>query len=154
MNGQPFTAGTIPYGATVDVTQGAVVLKSNVGTLKVTGAGGITAAFVLARGTDGGKSVVELRLAKGDFSACPKRATSSASRAAATTVRQLWGDGKGRFRTKGRYSSATVRGTSWLTADRCDGTFTRVQRGVIAVNDFPNRRQVTLRAGRSYLARP
>ena len=70
------------------------------------------------------------------------------------TVRQVWGDGQGRFRTKGRYSSATVRGTKWLTADRCDGTFTKVQRGVIAVADFPNRRQITLRAGRSYLARP
>ena len=72
----------------------------------------------------------------------------------ATIVRQVWGDGKGQFRTKGRYASATVRGTRWLTADRCDGTFVRVQRGVIAVNDVPNRRQVTLRAGRSYLARP
>ena len=29
-------------------------------------------------------------------------------------VRKLWGDGKGRFTTKGRYSSATVRGTKWL----------------------------------------
>jgi hypothetical protein len=154
VNGQPFTVGTIPYGVTVDVTKGAVVLKSDVGTLKVTGAGGITAAFVLARGTDRGKSVVELRLAKGDFSTCKKPRASSASRAAAKTVRQVWGDGQGRFRTKGRYSSATVRGTKWLTADRCDGTFTEVQRGVIAVADFPNRRQVTLRAGRSYLARP
>ena len=151
VNGQPFTTGTIPFGATVDVTRGAVVLASNVGTLKVTGAGGITAAFTLARGTDRGKPVVELRLAKGDFSKCRK---PRGTRATATIVRQVWGDGKGRFRTKGRYASATVRGTRWLTADRCDGTFVRVQRGVIAVNDVPNRRQVTLRAGRSYLARP
>ena len=90
---------------------------------------------------------------KGDFSVCPKRKTSSAARATATIVRQIWGDGKGKFRTKGRYSSATVRGTRWLTADRCDGTFTRVQRGVIQVNDLPNRRQVTVRAPRT-LPRP
>jgi hypothetical protein len=154
VNGQPFTTGTIPFGATVDVTRGSVTLTSNVGTLKVSGADGITAAFVLVRGTDGKNSVVELRLAKGNFSVCPKRKTSSVSQTAATTVRQVWGDGKGRFRTKGRYSSATVRGTRWLTADRCGGTFTRVQRGVIQVNDFPDRRQVTLRAGRTYLATP
>jgi hypothetical protein len=154
VNGQPFTTGTIPFGATVDVTRGSVTLTSNVGTLKVAGAGGITAAFVLVRGKDAKNSVVELRLAKGNFSVCPKRKTSSVSQTPATTVRQIWGDGKGRFRTKGRYSSATVSGTRWLTADRCGGTFTRVQRGVIRVNDFPNRRQVTLRAGRTYLATP
>ena len=70
-------------------------------------------------------------------------------------MRQLWGDGKGKFRTKGRYASATVRGTRWLTADRCDGTQrARSTRGVIAGADVPKRRKVTVRAGRSYLARP
>ena len=97
--------------------------------------------------------MIELRLAEGNFSACPRRRTSGAARAAATIVRQVWGDGKGQFRTRGRYASATVRGTNWLTADRCDGTFVRVRRGVIQVRDIPRRRQVTLRAGATYLAR-
>jgi hypothetical protein len=155
VNGQPFTTGTIPYGATVDVTEGTVTLRADVGTLKVNGAGRLPAAFKLIRGVDRRRPIVELRLAKGDFGVCPKRRTSSVSQNPATrTVRQLWGDGKGRFRTRGRYSSATVRGTTWLTADRCDGTLTRVRRGVIGVNDFPNRRQVTLRPPRSYVARP
>ncbi len=30
----------------------------------------------------------------------------------------------GSFRTKGRYSASTVRGTTWNTSDRCDGTLT------------------------------
>ncbi len=154
VNGRPFTTGTIPYNATVDVTRGRLALRADTGTLAVTGAGGITAAFVLVRGTDRGRSVVELRLAKGNFAVCPKRKTSGASRLAATVVRQLWGDGSGRFRTRGRYSAATVRGTRWLTADRCDGTQTRVTKGVVQVTDLPRNRQVTLRAGRSYLARP
>jgi hypothetical protein len=68
-------------------------------------------------------------------------------------VRQLWGNGKGRFRTRGNYSSATVRGTFWLTADRCDGTFTRVRQGVIEVRDLRLRRTIRLRAGQTYLAR-
>jgi hypothetical protein len=154
VNGAPFTTGTIPFGATVDVTRGRIVLVSNVGTLTVNGAGGVTAAFKLVRGADKGKSLVELRLVKGDFSVCKHRRAASAGAATATVVRQLWGNGKGRFRTRGRYAAATVRGTKWLTSDRCDGTNVQVARGVIQVSDFPQRRQVTVPAGRSYLARP
>ena len=44
--------------------------------------------------------------------------------------RKLWGDGKGKFRTKGRYAAATVRGTRWLTQDTCAGTLVRVTQGV------------------------
>jgi hypothetical protein len=40
--------------------------------------------------------------------------------------RRLWGDGKGRFRTKGKHSAATVVGTKWLVEDRCTSTLTRV----------------------------
>jgi len=68
-------------------------------------------------------------------------------------VSRLWGNGKGRFRTSGRHSAATVRGTIWLTQERCDGTLTRVTRGVVSVFDKRAGRTVTVRAGRSYLAR-
>ena len=40
---------------------------------------------------------------------------------------QLWGNGKGKFRTNGKYSAATVRGTIWLVQDRCEGTLTKVR---------------------------
>jgi hypothetical protein len=155
VDGRRFANGTIPYGATVDVTRGSVLLKADTGTLTVNGAGGIAAAFVLKRIKDGKKAVVELRLAKGDFGACPKRTPSSTGgSAAAKTVRQLWGNGKGAFKTTGRYASATVRGTNWLTADRCDGTNVTVRRGVVRVADLPKRKQVTVPAGHSYLAKP
>jgi len=68
-------------------------------------------------------------------------------------VSRLWGNGDGRYRTTGRHSAATVRGTIWLTEERCDGTLTRVTRGVVAVRDFRAGRTVTVRAGQSYLAR-
>src|SRR5262249_28459317 len=143
VNGAPFTGGTVPFGATVDVTGGRIVLVNNVGTLTVTGAGGVTAAFKLVRGTDQGKPLVGRRLVKGDFGVCKKsKRAGRERRATATVVRQLWGDGHGKFRTRGRYSSATVRGTRWLTADRCDGTQVKVARGVVQVADFPKRRQV------------
>ncbi|MGH2847489.1 MAG: hypothetical protein ACRDL0_15975, partial [Thermoleophilaceae bacterium] len=70
-------------------------------------------------------------------------------------VRRLWGrDDGGRFRTHGRNSHATVRGTTWVTVDRCDGTFTRVRDGSVRVRDLVRRRGVTVRAGEGYLARP
>ena len=72
--------GRIPYNATVDVTGGRLVLRADTGTLAVSGAGGITAAFVLRRGADRGRPIVELRLAKGNFAVCPKRKTSAAAR--------------------------------------------------------------------------
>ena len=67
--------------------------------------------------------------------------------------RKLWGSGKGKFRTSGKYSSATVRGTIWLVEDRCDGTLTKVTRGTVQVRDLRRKKTVTVRAGHSYLAR-
>jgi hypothetical protein len=66
---------------------------------------------------------------------------------------QLWGNGKGKFRTSGKYSSATVRGTIWLVQDRCEGTLTKVTRGTVAVADFQRHKTVSVKAGHSYLAR-
>ena len=43
-------------------------------------------------------------------------------------------------------------GTTML--GRCDGTFTRVVHGTVAVRDFKLRRTIVLHAGESYLARP
>jgi hypothetical protein len=64
------------------------------------------------------------------------------------------GDGTGRFRTAGKFASATVRGTKWLVEDTCAGTLTRVARGVVTVRDTVRRRTVTVRKGKRYLARP
>jgi hypothetical protein len=69
-------------------------------------------------------------------------------------VRRLWGrDNGGRFRTHGRHSHATVRGTRWVTVDRCDGTLTRVTEGAVSVRDRVRRRTVLVRSGHSYLAK-
>jgi hypothetical protein len=68
-------------------------------------------------------------------------------------TRRLWGNGKGRFSTKGKHSAATVVGTKWLVEDRCKGTLTKVVRGVVKVRDFKKRKTVTVRAGHSYFAK-
>ena len=74
--------------------------------------------------------------------------------AAKPKSRKLWGDGKGKFRTKGRYSAATVRGTKWLVQDSCSGTLTRVTSGSVLVRDAVRKRNVIVRAGKRYTARP
>ncbi|MDP8944090.1 MAG: hypothetical protein M3N16_08245, partial [Actinomycetota bacterium] len=63
-------------------------------------------------------------------------------------VRRLWGrDRKGRFRTKGRSSHATVRGTVWLVEDRCDGTHVRVRRGAVEVRPVAGGHPAIVSAG-------
>ena len=82
---------------------------------------------------------------------CAARASAAAKK---PRTRRLWGDGHGAFRTKGQFSSATVRGTKWLVQDSCAGTLTRVVRGVVAVRDDVRHRTLILRSGKKYLARP
>lgn len=101
--------------------------------------------------------VLLVGLVGGSFKNCPKGqraiASSGAAQAAKKPVRRLWGKGKGRFRTKGRYSSGTVRGTNWLTTDYCSGTETRVVTGVVQVRDFVKKKTVFVKAGKSYFAK-
>ena len=67
-------------------------------------------------------------------------------------MRQLWGVGKGKFRTKGKYAAASIRGTQWLTQDRCDGTLVRVTQGSVQVRDFVKGINRVVNAGSRYLA--
>ena len=155
VNGQPYTSGQpIPYGSKVGVTHGRLRLNTEVGALTVFG-GGVSAIFKLLRFTEKGNALVELRLVEGDFSVCKRSfRTTESAQPSKKTVRRLFANGKGRFRTKGRYSAAVVRGTNWLTADRCDGTLTQVKQGKVTVTDLVKHKTVLVPAGKSYLARP
>ena len=98
----------------------------------------------------GARPVTELRLSESLICRTSRRGKLTASRA---RTRRLWGNARGRFRTRGRRSAATVRGTVWLTKDTCATTTTTVREGVVTVRDFAKRRNVTVRAGRTYTAR-
>jgi hypothetical protein len=100
------------------------------------------------------RGLTELRLKGGNFSRCRRIGKGSARRAQSRIIRRLRGSARGRYRTRGRHSAATVRGTVWEVVDRCDGTLTRVIRGRVAVRDFRRRKTILVRAGKSYLARP
>ena len=67
--------------------------------------------------------------------------------------RELHASAKGRFRTRGRYAAATVRGTKWTIADRCDGTLTHDLTDSVVVNDFVRHKTIVLHHGQSYLAK-
>ncbi len=139
----------IPVGSIVDATKGKVRLTSVDASGKVQSAvfyGGVFKVDQKAGGT-----LVVLKLI-GSIGPCPTAGASAI--ASKSGSRQLWGSGKGNFRTEGKYGAATVRGTIWLTADRCSGTFFKVKRGVVAIRDFANRKGVTLKAGDTYLASP
>jgi CSLREA domain-containing protein len=99
------------------------------------------------------RGLTELVLKGSSFRSCRRGARGKRAQAAQSIRRRLRANARGRFRTRGRHSAATVRGTVWLTADRCDGTLTRVTRGRVAVRDFRRKRTVLVRAGKSYLAK-
>ena len=64
----------------------------------------------------------------------------------------LWGhDNHGRFRGHGRGSIATVRGTTWLMEERCEGSYTKVKQGNVSVR---NRRTGSTATMKSQAARP
>jgi hypothetical protein len=101
------------------------------------------------------KGLTDVRLKGGNFKRCAQLGKAGAGTAALSrrAIRRLRGNARGRFRTSGRNSSATVRGTVWEVIDRCDGTLTKVTRGRVVVRDFRKKRTVIVRAGKSYLAR-
>jgi hypothetical protein len=111
-------------GSTVDATHGKVKLTS-ARTSKGTQSGVFSlGAFVVTQQKSDG--LTDLQLAGGNFGACTAaRKAGKPLTGAASRRRRLFGSAHGRFRTRGRNSSATVRGTDWLTEDRCDGTRTK-----------------------------
>jgi hypothetical protein len=138
----------IPLGSTVDTRNGVVELTSKPGRhAKAQKAKFYDGIFKV---TQPGK-ITQLQLTEA-LAKCKSGGASAA--ATKKKKRRLWGDGKGKFRTKGSYSSATVRGTKWLVSDSCAGTLTRVVRGTVTVRDLVKHKTIRVRAGKRYLARP
>jgi hypothetical protein len=141
-------------GWTFDVTKGRVSLTTAAdsrGGLQTTQAyeGFFTAL------QSSGSAVTDLVLRSGNFDAICGSGGVDVARASANTksVRHLWANGSGKFRTKGRFAAASVRGTEWETDDRCDGTLITVKAGAVSVFDQVLRKTVVVRAGTSYLAK-
>jgi hypothetical protein len=96
--------------------------------------------------------ITELQLVE-QLAKCPSGKAAAAAAKKKPKTRKLWGDGSGSFRTRGQYSSATVRGTRWLVQDSCGKTLTKVAKGVVEVQDFVKKKKVLVRAPKSYTAK-
>ena len=135
----------VPQGTVVDTRGGKVRLTVEIGVV-----GPVEQSNQLESSTwaQGVFRVVQLR---SGVTEC--RLRGSLVEPAAVRRRRLWGEGKGRFRTKGRFGSATVRGTRWLTEDRPGGTLFLVRRGRVTVRDFARGETIVLKRGERYFAR-
>lgn len=157
-------AAQVPVGTIIDATRGSVLLTSATNRAGATKTGAFSGGgFVVTQATAARPST-ELRLVGGSFAACRLPARFGRARMASGSymavdsprrvIRELWGhDRGGRFRTIGRTAAAAVRGTVWLTQDRCDGTLIHVAKGHVLVHDAIHRRTMLIGPGQSYLAR-
>ena len=139
----------IPVGSSIDTRNGRISITAAQGAGATATSDFYDGLFKLTQ-TKGAKPLTTLRLT--EKLSCPRKGTASVA-AKKKKKRRLWGDGSGRFRTKGKHSAATVVGTKWLVEDRCRSTLTRVVRGRVKVRDFAKRKTVTVRAGKRYTAR-
>ena len=152
-------ARQVPIGTFVDTENGTVQLSTASNSAGKTQFGNFARGLfqILQRREEDAVTTLRLKGSRASFDRCQARgaglgATAARRRLSRRTVRRLSSNATGRFRTRGRDSAATVRGTIWVTADRCDGTLTRVKRGRVRVRDFRRRRSILVRAGKSYLA--
>ncbi len=153
-------AKTIPLGTTVDATDGRAqidVATPSGPAVKGELYGG---SFVLTESKSG---TVIATLTGGNFAVCPANSaprktallaqTAVKKASPSTVVRKLWANVKGNFTTSGRYASASVRGTQWLTEDRCDGTYVFVAFGAVRVTAFATHRSTLVKTKGSLLVK-
>jgi hypothetical protein len=145
-------AEQVPLGSTFDTTRGTVSLttatdRDDDGLQDGSFNGG---RFVLRQSR--GSALTTLAMSGSGPTGCRRNVRKGGATAAARK-RRLFGNANGRFRTRGRHSHATVRGTTWSVIDKCAGTLTRVASGTVAVRDLRKGRTRILTAGQRYLAR-
>jgi hypothetical protein len=158
----------LPFGSVLDArgdddvkitsSAGSGKAKSSATVLGKTASATISDGLFQIKQAKANAAKTDLVLKGGSFDDCggsSSRASRGRATAAASkkTIRRLFGKGKGRFRTRGRFSAATVRGTTWGVRDRCDGTLTTVVKGRVSVFDFGRKKTIFVRSGHTYLAR-
>jgi hypothetical protein len=159
----PVGTTSLPLGSVVDATHGTVEVSTALPGGEMQQATFWGGRFRLTQSAKTGR--VGIHMPKVSVARrCGRPAvTASAASVIATAAKKkrskrrlnsLWvRDDHGAFTTHGRNSVATVRGTAWVTRERCDGTFTYVRKGRVDVRDRRTGRVVKLRAGHAYLAR-
>ncbi|HUA05667.1 MAG TPA: fibronectin type III domain-containing protein [Solirubrobacteraceae bacterium] len=153
----------VPSGSVIDATHGTLDVITATGRKGKTQHGDFGGAIFRVTQARSGKSkgVTTLTLLEGLFKHGPsygickvhKAADATAAKAASKTLQLLHASAHGKFTTRGKYSAATVLGTKWTIADRCDGTLVHDLTDSVVVNDFVHHKKIVLHAGQSYLAK-
>jgi hypothetical protein len=158
----------IPNGAVINALKGTLnITTAGVGNgprakgaKAKTQTGSFGGAIFKVTQSKGGKTkgLTNLSLVEGlkggpSYASCKAKAKKASIAALSSkTLQLLHGKAHGKFRTTGRYSAATIRGTVWTVADRCDGTLTHAIKDVVTVTDFVRHKTIQLHPGHSYLA--
>jgi DNA-binding beta-propeller fold protein YncE len=163
---EPLTeARQIPTGSEIDALHGSLKMVSNTGKVGKTQTATLTGSVFKVTQVRKGitKGMTDFNLIESAFQGAPsyglckakgKKATDATVASLSTkTLQLLKVSGHGKFRTTGRYSAATVRGTIYTVADKCNGTLTHVIRDTVLVDDFARHKTILLHAGQSYLAK-
>ncbi|HTP23840.1 MAG TPA: hypothetical protein VMJ65_29835 [Solirubrobacteraceae bacterium] len=159
---EPLTgASQIRSGTVVDALHGTLSLTTATGNKKKTQTGRFGGAVfrVTQAKVGASKGLTTLTLVNNAFkgapsySMCKAKALDASAAGSSRTLQLLRASAHGKFRTRGRYSAATVLGTIWSIADRCDGTLTHDVTDSVRVDDFVHHKTIVLHPGHSYLAR-
>jgi phosphodiesterase/alkaline phosphatase D-like protein len=151
-------ARQIPVGSVLETTAGVARIETATASINKPQFGNFGAGIFKLLQARKQKGLTELDImnahsARQVCATLGKRA-AVAAKLSGKVLGRLNANAHGKFTTKGQYSAATVRGTVWNVANQCDGTLTKVQRGVVSVRDFVRRKTITLFTGMHYLARP
>jgi DNA-binding beta-propeller fold protein YncE len=151
----PLTAAkSVPVGSTLDTTRGTVKLSTATNSSGGTQDGHFSQGqFKLLQAHK--NPLTTLSMTGGNLRSCSKLPRGGAPKASAARRRgrSLFSNVHGHFRTRGRNSTATVRGTAFLVKDTCAGTLTNVKRGTVTVRDLTLGKNVIVKAHHAYLAR-
>jgi predicted RNA-binding protein with TRAM domain len=147
---------TVPVGSVLDTTKGQVGLTFATNTAGATQRGSFSLGQFQVQQSKK-NPLTTLSMMGGGLNTCkekiPKGGAPKQAFAARKRRRTLFSSVRGHFATRGRNSSATVRGTKWSMTDTCAGTTTKVTRGSVMVRDFTLKKNHLVKAGHSYFAR-
>ena len=152
---------SIPSGAEVDALRGSLRLVIAIGQGKTEqGIFGGAIFRVTQERAGPNRGLTTLSLIEAAFKGAPSYALctrhnavdATAAGVSSRTLQLLHASAHGKFTTRGRYSAATVRGTVWTIADRCDGTLVHDITDSVSVTDFVTHKTIILHAGQRYLA--
>jgi streptogramin lyase len=146
-------SASLPVGSVVDARHGRVVVRSAVDAAGRTQSGTFYGGRFQVRQPRSAGGLVKIVL-RGRLDCARGNVATISRRRHRKRRRRVWSsDSGGLFATLGLDSVTTVRGTKWLTEDRCSGTLTRVVRGTVVVRERRTGKRFVLHAGERHFAR-